>query len=112
MKDPAIGRTTGEAFPQHLFRRSVLTGRLSHFRGPFAGAAFHFLRSHVFDVLREAPLVTKRIGDFPVAVSPELIHGGWRVRGSLATLISSKIIASNEFHPRCIQSRRLQESNT
>src|SRR6267142_5776702 len=74
MKDPAIARTIGEAFPQHLFRRSVLTGSLSHFRGPFVGAAFHFLRSHVFDVLRKAPLVAKRIGDFPVAVSPELIH--------------------------------------
>src|SRR5947207_9839300 len=46
---------------------------LGHLRGIFLRTPFHFLGRHVFHVLRQAPLVAKRIGDLAVAVAPELI---------------------------------------
>src|SRR5713226_981390 len=56
----------------------ALAGGFGHFRCPFVGAPLHLIGRDVLHVLRKAPLVAKRVGDFPVAVSPELI-GKWHV---------------------------------
>src|ERR1700740_344389 len=48
-------------------------GGLTHLVHPGFGAALHFGRGDVFNVLRETPLVTEGIADFAIAVSPELI---------------------------------------
>src|SRR5207245_3966045 len=49
-------------------------GSLGHFRGPLFGAALHFVRRDILDMLCEAPLVAEGIGKFAVAIAPKLIR--------------------------------------
>ena len=39
-------------------------------------APLHFFGRDIFHMLREAPLVSERIGDFSIAVAPELVFQG------------------------------------
>ena len=66
----------------------MTSGTLGHLCHPGAGAAFHFCRGHVFDMLREIPLVAEWIANLAVTVTPELVlqshfHLGAGLNGAL-----------------------------
>src|SRR5260370_18215866 len=74
MKGPLVRSQAAGLSTESKRNVSALARGFSHFRRPFFGAALHLVGSDVFDMLRKAPLLAKRVRELPVAVSPELIH--------------------------------------
>src|SRR6266404_2355123 len=70
---PAHGIGAGSVFAVSNLTR--LAGCLGHLVGPFRGAALHLFWRNVFDVRGYAPLMTERVGELAVAVSPKHVAG-------------------------------------